>query len=140
MTVQIVLVFGGREFSDRVLMHRVMTHVRQQHPSIVAVVHGDANGADKLGGEWARNIGLQEIRMPANWNFYKLGAGPRRNRAMRDLIKPQLGVMFPGGSGTANMRGLLIEHKIPVVDAAGFTGSGTVVGGKKKKKVSGLFD
>lgn len=113
----IVLVFGGRDFNDRVLMHETMTALRQRHNPTM-LMHGGARGADELAGQWARNIGMQEIVVPANWKFYKNAAGPIRNTAMRNL-QPSLAVAFPGGKGTADMKAKIMAAGIRLVEVYG---------------------
>lgn len=46
------------------------------------VIHGDAKGADKLAGEYAKLLGYNVIAMPADWNKYGKKAGPLRNLEM----------------------------------------------------------
>lgn len=48
----------------------------------MVVVHGDALGADRLGGEMAKGLGLRVIPVPAEWKRYGRGAGPIRNKKM----------------------------------------------------------
>ena len=89
-----------------------LSHARRP---ITRLVHGDARGADKASGEWARMRGVDVEAVPVDhaldgpWP----GAGPRRNGRMLAraielaslLSEPNpLGcAAFPGGRGTANM-------------------------------------
>src|SRR5690606_26793755 len=79
------------------------------------LIHGDARGADRLGGEWAKVRGVQEVKCPANWDAHGKSAGYRRNSAML-LLKPDLVVAFPGGAGTASMVRMAKNNYIEVVE------------------------
>ena len=98
-----VLVCGGRDFSDRDLMHKTLDCLAARPHGVRAVVHGGAPGADSLAGEWARARGRPEIRVPANWDWYGRRAGTLRNTWMLDFCIVCHVVAFPGGNGTANM-------------------------------------
>lgn len=72
-------------------------------PNEVIFIHGDAPGADTLGGEIAYDMGMQVDSYPANWNRYGKAAGPIRNKQMVDL-KPDVCIAFlvEGSRGTKN--------------------------------------
>lgn len=94
--MQVVLVCGGRDYAGDV-------SCLEQILPIGVLIHGDARGADRRAGEWAKARGIHVAAVPALWN--QLGnkaAGPARNAAML-LLKPTYVVAFPGGAGTANM-------------------------------------
>lgn len=93
----IVLVCGGRDFSDEVLLSKTLDN---EH--ITMLIHGGARGADSLAGAYARRKGIQEVICPANWDFNGKKAGVLRNKAMLNLM-PDMVIAFPGGTGTENM-------------------------------------
>jgi hypothetical protein len=93
-----VLVCGGRDFTDRTLLYRVLDEIK---PS--AIVNGAANGADALSSEWARDHNVPRHEFPAQWQLYGKAAGPVRNQRMLLEARPQLVVAFKGGRGTADM-------------------------------------
>jgi len=68
-----------------------------------AIVHGGARGADKMAGKFARQYGIPEVIVPAQWDHYGKSAGPVRNKWMVDIIQVDEVLAFPGGSGTAHM-------------------------------------
>lgn len=92
----IVLICGGRDYyGDVDILH-------DAHP-VSMVVHGDAKGADRRGGLWAKSRHIHYAAVPALWDeLGRNAAGPMRNAAML-LLKPTYCVAFPGGSGTADM-------------------------------------
>lgn len=97
-----VLVCGGREFSDALMLGEHLDAFHRSNP-ITVIIHGDARGADTLAAQWARAHGIEVVAFPANWNLHGKSAGPIRNRQMLDEGKPDMVVAFPGGAGTANM-------------------------------------
>lgn len=99
-----ILVFGGRDYSDRGAVYRALDRLHEKR-GISAVIHGAARGADSLGGEWARARDVAELPFPADWSGLGRKAGPIRNQQMLDEGKPDGAVAFPGGRGTADMRG-----------------------------------
>ena len=48
-----VLITGGRSFDDRTLLFETLDRLHAIH-EFTLLIHGDARGADRLGGEWAR--------------------------------------------------------------------------------------
>jgi hypothetical protein len=98
-----VLICGSRDFSDKRLLMTSMEAVEARGP-ITCVIEGGARGADRIGRAWARWKGLPVLTVEADWDFYKKGAGPIRNKWMLDLCKPDIVVAFPlTGPGTYDM-------------------------------------
>jgi hypothetical protein len=97
-----VLVCGGRDFGDREFLREVLDELAREHV-VDVVIHGDAVGADRMAGEWARLAGIRELAFPADWQEYRRAAGPIRNRQMLVEAAPDVVVAFPGRRGTANM-------------------------------------
>jgi hypothetical protein len=110
-----VLVTGGRDFSDRLLVERTLNsiHLNQE---ITVLIHGAARGADELAGTWAYENHIIESVFPANWSKYGKSAGPIRNKQMLLEGMPDLVVAFPGGRGTANMVQQARNAGIPVME------------------------
>ena len=96
-----VLVTGGRDFSNRELLFETLDRLHAAH-GFTALIHGDANGADRLAGEWGAVRGVTVEAHPADWKKHGRSAGPIRNQKMLEE-KPDLVVAFPGGRGTADM-------------------------------------
>lgn len=96
-----ILIFGGRKF--------VMTDDYAESLQIwlrkmgaTEVIHGDAPGVDKAAGRVASEIGIHVRAFPADWSLGPK-AGPIRNQQMIDAGRPDYGIGFPGGAGTADM-------------------------------------
>lgn len=97
-----VLVCGGRNYRNPNRVREVLGTLRR-HRRMELLIHGDAWGADSWASAWAENAGVDQVKFPANWSGRGRGAGPFRNQLMIDLLRPDLVVAFPGGSGTADM-------------------------------------
>lgn len=109
-----VLVCGGRDFRDVVLMGRVMKQVHLER-NITCVIHGDYRGADRHADIWARWNRIAVEPYPAKWKEQGRAAGPIRNRRMIDEGKPDLVVAFPGHDGTNDMIEAALEAGIEVM-------------------------
>lgn len=94
-----VLVCGGRDFSDKDKLFSSLDEVE----GITEIIHGNASGADKLAGQWAKLRGKSCTYYPADWKRYGKMAGPIRNARMLHLERPKMVVAFPGGAGTRDM-------------------------------------
>ena len=106
----ILLICGGRDFTDAAALHRAMILIPL--PSII--IEGGARGADHLAKEWAKAHGVHYAEVPALWDFYgKRKAGSLRNKAM-SALKPDYCLALPGGTGTASMVNICSQLKITV--------------------------
>ncbi len=92
-----VIVCGGREFADYQLLRAVL-----QSLNLSVVVQGAARGADRLAARAARELGVETVSCPANWDEYPRRAGIIRNREMLEH-NPDAVIAFEGGRGTADM-------------------------------------
>lgn len=101
-----ILVCGSRKYSDARHLFAVLDRLEAERGPIDTVIHGNAQGTDRLADTWARTkapnvtgiLGYQ-----AEWKHDGKAAGPIRNQRMLDDGKPDLVVAFPGGKGTADM-------------------------------------
>ena len=122
----VVLVCGGRTFAvegaDRdkyIKEHSYFLGVMEQlwekrKPDML--IHGNANGPDKLAGQFALEQECNVMAIPAKWKTLDKKAGMLRNAEMLILANVDLVVAFPGGIGTAGMMKLAREKEIPIVD------------------------
>lgn len=114
-----VLVFGGRDFTDRDCVFGVLDYVLADwvvddgEEQDLTIISGNARGADRLGEEWARENGANVDIYPADWDTYSKAAGHIRNQQMLDS-GIDYAVQFPGGRGTADMRSRLDRAGIKV--------------------------
>ena len=95
-----ILIAGGRDFSDKDFLYKYMDKFKED---CICVISGCASGADKMGEKWAKDMGIPIERFPAQWARYGRKAGPLRNIEMLEKGKPDLVVVFKGGTGSAHM-------------------------------------
>ncbi|MBS3648759.1 hypothetical protein KEU06_08970 [Pseudaminobacter sp. 19-2017] len=110
---------GGRNFLNLKFLDLSMQPIKSiLNPSFIT--HGNATGADKLLGFWARSNSVGERALPitkADWERFRKAAGPRRNQAILDSQpRPHAVVAMPGGSGTADMVCRSRQQGFPVID------------------------
>lgn len=121
-----LIVCGSRNYTDGPQLFRTMDRVLAEfergdvhalEPGRPLVVHGDARGADRLAGAWARRERLDVEPMPADWQRGKQ-AGPQRNQAM---LKPgavlvcAFSISWPATTGTADMCRRASAARVPVL-------------------------
>ena len=114
-----VLVCGGREFDDSILMSAVLDNI-----NIAVLIHGAARGADIMsafiyGANFTNQDGVMvdpgRIRSyPADWDANPKTAGFIRNQQMLDEEDPDIVLAFPGGNGTDDMVSRALRHGTPV--------------------------
>ena len=111
-----VLVCGDREWKNKVAIWRELA--RFPHPQSIVLIHGDCRGADRLGRDVARELGMGAIAFPAEWPRYGKGAGPIRNQQMLDEGEPNLVLAFHSdiarSKGPADMIARAKKAGIPV--------------------------
>jgi len=93
-----ILVCGSTEYSDYPRLERVLSDeiplALQRCPTgetvTIAIVHGDAPGADRLADRYAKKHNHLPIPFPANWKRFDRKAGPIRNSEMAAFLKNKL--------------------------------------------------
>ena len=99
-----VLVCGGRDFSDFVLMTSALCSIAaEETDGKLFIIAGGAPGAATLAIKWARLHGCDFKEFHADWATHGKRAGPVRNQQMLNEGAPDLVVSLPGGRGTADM-------------------------------------
>jgi len=97
-----ILVCGGRSFTNVELIGQTLDKLMDSYV-IECVIEGDAPGADRIAGTWARTHSIPNYKFPADWKKHGKAAGPKRNTQMILNAQPDLVVAFPGSKGTADM-------------------------------------
>lgn len=129
-----VVVFGGRDFNDQSMLESALDDFHRDC-GIAVLIEGEARGADLRAKTWAKKRGAPVEEYPAPWDDithpdarvmtrrdgkkYDANAGPRRNQQMIDEGRPDCGIAFPGGVGTANMRDKCELAGVPVFEISG---------------------
>lgn len=101
-----VIVAGGRDYlaSATIEVRKAQTEWLAEKLSQLGateVVSGGATGADYLGEQVAKQLGLPCKKFPANWKKYGKKAGHLRNEDMAEYADAV--ILFPGGNGTKSM-------------------------------------
>ena len=101
-----IIISGSRVYNDTEKMFGILDKYLLTHhaPSDIIIVHGAANGADWLAGDWARQRGTHADIFPADWRKHDKAAGPIRNQQMLDAGCDGV-IAFPlsGSIGTYDM-------------------------------------
>ena len=100
---------------------RGVTDIRQLHAALIecgwvpsVVISGGARGADRLGEEWAKQIGLPLEIYPADWDRYGKSAGHRRNAEMAAVADALIALWDGSSRGTKGMIDLATERGLRV--------------------------
>lgn len=103
-----ILVTGGRDYSDSLKVFEII-HKLADHYDGLIFIEGGAKGADRMVRQTCQAAGIHYATVPALWNHFGKGAGPKRNAAML-MLDPHICVVFPGGRGTADMARRANDH------------------------------
>lgn len=105
-----VAVTGGRDFDNLGLVLSTLDHL----PKDTTIIEGGAIGADFLCRCVAKYFGMKVETFPADWKENGRAAGFIRNQQVIDEGQPDLGIVFPGGTGTEDMKYRLMKAGIPI--------------------------
>lgn len=128
-----LVVTGGRNYSDTARVFAALSELHARR-LITLLIEGEAAGLDTRARVWATRNGVPVQPCPAPWDDinhpnavvrysrsgkpYDVTAGTRRNQQMIDEWQPDFGLVFPGGTGTADMRSRLVAAGIEFEDVA----------------------
>jgi hypothetical protein len=93
-----VLVCGGRDYKLAKFLYSVLDNLAR-HEVVDCIIEGDAPGADRMAGYWAKKNRVDLKIFQPNWEKDGRAAGPRRNQRMLEIGKPDLVIAFPRDSG-----------------------------------------
>ena len=97
-----VIIAGGRDFNDFRLLSETCMHMLKNKTN-VEVVSGTANGADKLGEQFARFMGYPIKTFIPNWDELGKTAGIIRNVNMAEYADALIAFWDKSSKGTENM-------------------------------------
>lgn len=118
-----VLIFGGRDCVEADVERWLDETADHALGPISCVIHGGARGADRAAGRWAKRRRFKVEEYKADWKRYGKSAGPIRNAQMLREGKPDVGLAFPGGNGTADMTDKLRAAGVPVIRSVWIPGA-----------------
>lgn len=104
------IIAGSRSFNCYLTL---LDAIRQFPFEITEVISGTANGADKLGEQWAEEHGVPIIQFPADWSKYGKRAGYVRNEQMAKYAEGAL-ILWDGISpGSKHMINIAKQINLP---------------------------
>lgn len=119
-----VIIAGGRDFRDRILMSKKLDTILSTVTDGIEVVSGgqvttdfdtrEKYGADYLGEQWAEFHGYVVTRFPADWKTHGKSAGPKRNKQMAEYADALIAFWDSKSRGTKNMIDLATEKGLKV--------------------------
>lgn len=110
-----ILICGGRDYDDTEKMYAFLDEINKSL-QIDTIIEGDARGADRIAGYWARKNKIDNLKFPADWDTHGKAAGFIRNKQMLEEGNPDLVIAFPGGNGTKNMIKIAREAGVKVIE------------------------
>lgn len=78
--------------------------------------HGDARGIDTVVSKWCEDRKVAHREFKADWKNQGKSAGPIRNALALKIVNPKVVLLFPGNTGTANMKLLAMRQNRHVVE------------------------
>lgn len=119
-----VLVTGSRDWEDWAAIEEQLRRVQSLAEHVV-IIHGDARGTDKMCQYKARQMGMEVLAVPAEWDRLGKRAGHVRNTQMLDLEPNEVVAFWLDRSrGTADCIRQAREAGIPVTIIEAFTTDG----------------
>ena len=106
-----VIIAGSRDFNDYEAVKNYADHILSNQSGI-EIVSGGANGADKLGEQYAKEKGYKLTIFKADWDKYGKSAGPKRNAQMAEYADALIAFWDGQSRGTKNMIELAEKHKL----------------------------
>ena len=99
-----IIIAGSRTFQDFSLLEtKLKEYMEQKQLSLaeIEIISGTANGADRLGEQFADKYRIPCSRFPANWDKYGKSAGYIRNSEMAKYAAKETGVLFAFWDGAS---------------------------------------
>lgn len=97
-----VIIAGGRDFNNYELLKEKCNKILI-NKSDIEIVSGGADGADRLGESYAKDMGYPIKYFPADWKKYGNAAGPIRNKQMAEYADSLIVFWDWQSKGTKNM-------------------------------------
>ena len=108
-----IIIAGGRDFNDYKTLCGVCDYMFQKQKEI-EIVSGTANGADKLGEQYANEMGYPIKQFPADWDKHGKKAGYLRNKEMAEYADALLALWDGKSKGTKSMIDLAKKNNLKV--------------------------
>ncbi len=112
-----MIIAGSRTVKNYSFVKSLIENVVNFHKlNITEIVSGTADGVDKLGEDWAREIGIPIHTFPANWKLHGRAAGPIRNEEMGNYADAAIVIIENNSRGSANMISVMKKLEKPVYE------------------------
>lgn len=108
-----VIIAGSRNYSNYHEPKEVCDKYLSKSTDI-CIISGTANGADKLGEQYAKEKGFSLKQFPADWDKHGKSAGYIRNKEMADNADALIAFWDGASSGTKHMINIAREKKLLV--------------------------
>jgi len=108
-----VVVTGGLDFNDHILIWDRLDKVRAKHPDMVLLHGGSPKGAEFIASRWADHREIVQIAFKPDWTRHRKAAPFRRNDALLDTM-PIGVIVFPGTGIQENLADKARKLGIPV--------------------------
>ena len=110
-----VIIAGGRDFKDFALLCKQCDNIIDKVAYFdIEIVSGTANGADKLGEQYAMVKGHIVEKFPANWDKHGKSAGYIRNEEMAKYADCLIAFWDGKSRGTKHMIDLASKHNLKI--------------------------
>lgn len=110
-----IIIAGSREFNDyEYLKQRCNQVISFLELKDITIISGTANGADKLGEQYAKEKGYEIKQYPANWNKYGKSAGYLRNVEMAENADVLIAFWRNQSKGTKHMIDIASDKNLKV--------------------------
>jgi hypothetical protein len=118
MRILKVIIAGGRGFSDFELLtdslDRILSKAFKARDE-VRIISGTAQGADRMGEQYAVDHHLEVDRYPADWDRYGRSAGYKRNVQMAKVATHLVAFWDGQSRGTKHMIDIAVRLGLTVV-------------------------
>lgn len=95
-----IAIVGGRDYAD----YKQLCNVLEPYKKYCNLeICGEAQGADTLGKEWAKQNNIKIKSFPANWDKHGKAAGHIRNKEMAEVADFVVAFWNGTSRGTKNM-------------------------------------
>ncbi|MGY2373019.1 SLOG family protein [Pseudomonas sp. SDO524_S393] len=109
-----VLICAGRHYADTQKSRQVLDAYHRLRP-VQVLIHGGNQFLGSAIEDWARELGIDVVRYPPNWQRHGKQAERQRNHFMLADSRPDVIIALPGGDDTSELVGQARTNGISVL-------------------------
>ncbi|TVS03992.1 MAG: DUF2493 domain-containing protein [Rhodobacteraceae bacterium] len=113
-----LIIAGGRHLDDVTLIRGALARAHANQP-ITVLIHGGSGFLGISAEDWAREQRLHVVRYPANWREFGKRAEAIRNAFMLEDSRPDMVMVLPGGTDTADLTARAVRARVSVINSEG---------------------